>query len=103
MANLQIAHTILSQLTAGRENTIKVISWGARNYVGDKNFLMFTVSGRLHKGQVKVIYVEGLDLYTVEFYKTRAIEPCKVIEMVYFDELTEKIDEFVEKQSNYSF
>ena len=96
MANNQIAQIIWSQLTAGRMNTAKVMSWGTNTLVAGESFLQFKVEGLKFKGTVRVVYEPVPDVYRVEFYKPRTMEPCHKIEMVYFDELNEKIDLYVE-------
>lgn len=94
MGTLQIAQTIQQQLMAG--GRIKVMSWGAHNWVGGDNFLQFKVQGFLFKGIVRIV-LTSMDDYTIEFYKPRTTEPFKTIEGMYCDQLTEVIDRHVEK------
>jgi hypothetical protein len=99
MAN-QIAQIIWSQLNSCKQDIFKVMSWGTNTLVAGENFLQFKVQGLKFKGTVRVVYEPVPDVYRVEFYKPRTTEPCKVIEMVYFDELNEKIDLYVEYSGN---
>ena len=102
---MQIAETILKQLTCGVKNRVRVMSWGARGFKAalNENFLIFRVTGRKFIGRVKITLNEGLDVYEVEFIKGRNSETIKKIDMVYCDNLTEVIDDYIERQDNYSF
>ena len=126
MNGKEVAQTILSQLRHGQVNTVKVMTWGANNFQfgvdKDKNlgFLRFKVQGFKFKGIVK-ISLDYSDTYVVEFIKMKRKkneersefygktkfdtfeEVVHKMDMVYFDELTEKIDNYVEKQDNYRF
>lgn len=88
-----------SQLKAG--GLKKVMSWGARNFTNfeNKGFL-FRVSGFIHKGYV-FITLDFNDTYTVHLLNLKC-DIVKTMEMVYCDELTEKIDESVEKNCSDS-
>lgn len=98
---LQIATTIKQQLFAFGKT--KVWSWGARGWScgqiaeTKESFLAFRVSGLKFKGIVKVI-LTWADTYTVQFIKMeKGLEVVKKeISNVYFDELTDKIDNTVE-------
>lgn len=59
------------------------------------HFLVFRVSGFLHKGRVQVV-LEGNDTYTVKLLNLKN-EVKKEREMVYCDEIGTVIDEMVEK------
>jgi len=98
MANLIIAQTIKQQLLAG--GMIKVMSWGANSFVGSEEgkFLQFKVQGYLFKGFVKITLDECMDLYNIEFIK-KSGEVVKKLEGMYCDQLTEVIDNFVERKA----
>jgi len=88
----------MSQLKAG--GVTKLMSWGARNYTNfDNKGLLFRVSGYKHKGYV-LITLAFDDTYTVHLLKLNC-DVVKTMEMVYCDELTDKIDEAVEKVADY--
>ena len=80
-------------------------SWGADKFaygVGTNGYpiLRFKVNGMKFKGYVHIIY-NPLDYYEVEFVSTHG-NLKKRYDEVYFDELQEKIDEYVEKIPAYS-
>jgi hypothetical protein len=88
----------MQQLRAG--GVVKLMSWGVRNYTNIENRgLLFRVSGFKHKGYV-LITLSYDDTYTVYLLKLNG-EIVKTMEMVYCDELTDTIDEAVEKVSDY--
>ena len=64
------------------------------------NGLQFSVQGFKFKGKVRVIYNEGLDLFTVELIK-RGGKTYKTFNEVYFDNLVSLIDREVEYCENY--
>lgn len=81
-------------------------SWGADKFsygVGENNspILRFKVNGQKFKGYVHVIY-NLMDYYEVEFVSTHNNLKHR-IEEVYFDELQEKIDDYVEKIPEYIY
>jgi hypothetical protein len=88
----------MSQLQAGGK--LKLMSWGFRNPTNfeDKG-LLFRVSGFKHKGYV-LITLAFDDTYTVHLLNLKC-EIVKKMEMVYCDELTERIDNEVEKVQDY--
>ena len=114
-----IANTIWKQILAG--GAVKVMCWGVpmNSRVGqdEKNgdgWLRFKVSGMKFKGIVKVLYHRVPDVYSIKFLKqTRKknlvggfdidFKEVHEIENVYCDELTEKIDEYVEKIPAYKY
>ena len=126
MTAQEVANTILKQITFGQANTIRYRTWGSHSlkFGEDKGenlgFLHFKVQGFKFKGYVKVSLAFN-DTYTIEFIKTKrkknkelselfgrtkydvTKEVLKTYEGIYFDQLNELIDEYVEKQSNYSF
>jgi hypothetical protein len=97
----QVATTIRQQLFAFGQ--MKVWSWGATNWScgqlaeTKESFLAFKVSGLKFKGIVKVI-LDWSDTYKVQFIKIEKGSEVikKEISNVYFDELTDKIDNVVE-------
>jgi hypothetical protein len=83
-----------------RMNTLWLMSWGARNFQNFENkALFFNVSGRHHNGIV-LITLAWDDTYTVRLLSTQWNEKAK-FEMVYFDQLSELIDEKVERIKEY--
>ena len=67
------------------------MSWG-----GDTDdALEFHIQGFLHIGNVRVTYIEGVDLFQVSLYDEEGNE-VKRIDDVYLDNLAEVIDQNVE-------
>ena len=80
----------------------KVLSWGAHDFVNDRNiFLKFQVKGHLFRGLV-MIGVNGLDLFEVFLVDSQGTITCEMLN-IYIDELIDSIDERVEKISNYKW
>lgn len=126
MSHREVAQTILTQLRYGQDRTIKVMSWGAHNWMAGEDkesnlgFLRFNVQGHHFKGIVKIALAFN-DTYTVEFIKVSKKKDAEMSELlgrtkfkttsetvetwtdVYFDELTERIDEYVEKIDDYTY
>lgn len=89
--SMEIAKTIKEQLFA--INRTIVWSWGANSWTVVENGLAFKVQGFKFKGVVKIT-LTPFDTYKVEFIKAK-----KVVEEypdVYFDELINIIDAYVE-------
>lgn len=101
----QIADTIRQQIKY--PNVYKYFSWGAHNFqfavTDDNNYpaLRFKVNGMKFKGYVHIIY-NPMDYYEVEFVSTHG-NLKKRVEMCYFDQLQEIIDNYVEKIPEYEF
>lgn len=74
-------------------------SWGVSQCYAIPNGLQLTVNGFNFKGNVRVTYNEGKDLFTVQLIKKG--EVVKTIEDVYFDQLACLIDREVELCENY--
>ena len=74
---------------------IKVMSWGFHNPRVIPDGIRFNVQGYVHTGVVEVIYNHGWDLFLVRLLSPNN-ELIKEIEMVYFDDLLDLIDEKVE-------
>lgn len=102
---MQIAETIRTQIKY--PNRYIFFSWGAHNYqfavTDDNNYpaLRFKVNGMKFKGYVHIIY-NPIDYYEIEFVSTHG-NLKKRVDMCYFDQLQEIIDEFVEKIPEYEF
>lgn len=97
-----VVKTTADQLRSNRTDTIKVMSWGAchfRNF--DDMGLIFEVSGRKHKGYV-LITLDWTDTYNVYLISYSGVIK-KEMKGVYCDELTERIDESIEKIPDYQF
>ena len=92
MSDLAIATEIKRQLYAG--GAVKVMSWGAHNFSGTKDSLMFRVQGFLFKGIVRIT-LTPMDVYKVTLIKMKKGEPVsvKLFVNVYCDQLTDLIDE----------
>jgi len=96
--SLEIANTIKQQLIGlGR---IKVMSWGAHAWTGTKDALLFKVQGHHFKGIVKIT-LTPMDVYQIEFFKgsnkaAQLGEAIKTFDDVYFDDMVDIIDKYVE-------
>lgn len=103
MADLTVATTIWKQLVAGYENKMKVMSWGVetKKLAGDEKSLTLKVNARRHKGWIKIT-LNGMDLYDVELIGADR-KAKDTINGLYFDNLTEAIDNKIEKVSAYRF
>ena len=73
------------------------MSWGVdlETVICSEDALEFHVQGFLHTGNVRVIYIEGTDLFQVCLYDEES-NLVEQIESVHFDELAEVIDLKVE-------
>ena len=78
-------------------------SWGFSNPMSLPNNegLIFKVTGFKHKGWVKVVYNDGIDLFAVILLDKQNNE-LQQIEGVYFDSLVDVIDEAIERTSDYA-
>ena len=88
-------------------NMVVYFTWGATQFsygmnVHNNPFLRFKVDGMKFKGYVWIFYNRGMDWYDIEFISTHGNLKHR-IEEVYFDELQEKIDNYVEKIDSYTF
>ena len=83
-----------------KTNLPMIMSWGYNSPVALENGLRFSVNGFKHKGNVAVIYDEGLDLFNIEIL-TFENEVIDTINGVYFDQLIEVIDNRVELVEDY--
>ena len=98
---MTIPNTILSQLKA--LGGIKMMCWGATNFAGcgKERFLRFKVSGMKFKGYVKIT-LNYMDTYDISFIKKNG-EVEKEQENVYFDEMVDVIDNYIEKTDSYAW
>lgn len=94
---MEMAKYILSIL---KSNMMVFMSWGSHAFYAIPNGLQFSVQGFKFKGKIRVIYNEGLDLFTVELIK-RGGKTYKTFNEVYFDTLVSLIDREVEYCENY--
>lgn len=80
-----------------RSQLMVVFSWGFHcpTALPDGRGLSFLVDGFLYKGEVQVIYNEGVDLFEVR------LADGTVVEDVYLDCLVNVIDGLVERCDNY--
>jgi hypothetical protein len=80
---------------------IILMSWGFKSPRVIYNGLSFFVSGFKHKGKVSIQYYDGQDLFDV-FLLDENDKTVDTINMVYFDQLVEVIDERVEITDDYN-
>ncbi len=78
-----------------------MMSWGFDKPIVITDGLQFDVSGFKHKGKVQIIYQHGLDLFMVKLLDYDMNE-VKSFTEIYVDQLSELIDEHVEKVENYN-
>ncbi|MFZ4402071.1 MAG: hypothetical protein ACOYO1_18725 [Bacteroidales bacterium] len=78
-----------------------LMSWGFQSPMVIQNGLSFLVSGFKHKGIVSIKFNDGQDLFDIHFADSND-ENIDTINMVYFDQLVEVIDERVEKTDDYN-
>lgn len=101
------ANETIAQLKMTKELTWKVLSWGAKDWgvlngVPDScKGMAFKVNARRHKGYV-LIALNWDDTYEVHLVSTKG-NLKHSMDNVYFDELTEKIDENIEKVDAYAW
>ena len=101
----EIANIIMQQIKY--PNKVVYFTWGATQFsyginVHNNPFLRFKVNGMKFKCYVWIFYNRGMDWYDIEFISTHGNLKHR-IEEVYFDELQEKIDNYVEKIDSYTF
>ena len=79
------------------------MSWGVDtdSFVSSDDALEFHVQGFLHTGDVRITYIEGIDLFQVSLYNEEGDE-VKRIDDVYLDNLAEVIDQNVEMADDYN-
>ncbi|MEI7504670.1 MAG: hypothetical protein WCJ61_15435 [Paludibacter sp.] len=79
---------------------ITLMSWGFNSPNVITDGLQFNVNGFKHSGIVQVIYQHGLDLFKICLFSNE-MELVKEFTEIYFDQLTDIIDEHVEMVKNY--
>ena len=79
---------------------ITLMAWGFHSPKVITDGLQFKVNGFLHQGLVQVIYQHGLDLFKIRLVINEN-ELVKEITEVYFDEITDVIDQNVEMVEDY--
>jgi hypothetical protein len=95
---MEMAQYILAIL---RTAPMVVMSWGFHNAIALDNGLQFRVNGYKHRGRVRVIYDEGLDLFNVVLLDRNGNE-TKREDGIYLDCLVNVIDRLVEKTEDYA-
>jgi len=94
---MEMAKYILQIL---RSQPIVVFSWGFHRAYPITNGLRFFVNGYLHKGEVEVVYNEGVDLFVVNILNEDGSIKWQEAD-VYLDCLVRVIDGLVERVDNY--
>ena len=82
-------------------NPTILMSWGFKSPRVIQNGLSFLVNGFKLKGKVSIQYNEGQDLFDI-YLLDENNKTVDTINMVYFDQLVEVIDERVEKTDDYN-
>ena len=93
---MTVAHTILDQIKMA--DRAAMMAWGAKELVRIENGLRFKSTGMVKwKGYVEITLDEGVDLYTLKFFKMRKGERkiAKSVTDIYCDELVSVIDSVV--------
>lgn len=88
---LEIANTIRQQLYG--MGKVRVWSWGSHAWTAINNGLSFKVQGFKFKGVVRIVLMPS-DTYKIEFVKSNTV--VKECLDVFFDEMVNVIDDFVE-------
>ncbi len=79
-----------------------LMSWGFLSPRAIQNGLSFHVHGFIHTGRVIIKYNEGQDLFDV-YLENQNDEIIDTINMVFFDQLVNVIDDRVEKTDDYDY
>jgi hypothetical protein len=93
---MTIAKTILTQLRT--LDRMALFAWGAKDFTDTGTGLQFKTSGLTpYKGFVKINYVQGQDLYEIEFFRIRKseVKVDKTVSEVYAEDMIGIIDSFV--------
>jgi len=93
---MNTAQIILSQIKS--IDPLALYAWGAIGLANKGDGLQFKTSGMTpYKGYVYIKYVEGKDLYEIQFFRVikSSIKVDKVVEDVYAEDLVAIIDRFV--------
>lgn len=85
-----------------RNNMSIYFSWGTNNLIDlDGKGLRFTVSGNHHKGHVYVV-LNGGDLFDIYYTSNRGTIK-DIHKDIFFDQLTEIIDNKIERIADYNY
>ena len=76
-----------------------MMSWGFENPETIRNGMKFQVSGFKFQGDVEIVYNEGQDLFDLAFINSKNERHTHL--GIYFDQLLQVVDDFVEKTENY--
>lgn len=97
---LKMSFDVKETLRVLRQNPVIPMSWGMNSLVNVENKgLMFRVQGHHHTGWV-LITLDWSDTYDVHLLN-RQYNVVKSFNMVYWDDLTNLIDEHVERVPEY--
>ena len=99
----QISETIFEQLIGA--NKFAVMSWGVHDFIFEPSALIFKVQARRYQGWIKIEYDGGADLYDIHFrgrWWKKAEEKPKLLTGMYFDCMTEIIDDLIERIPEYT-
>ena len=99
----QIDNTIFKQLIGA--NKVAVMSWGAHHFTIEQSALIFKVQARRYRGWIKIEYDGGADLYNIYFpglWWKKSEEKPKTLTGIYFDCMTEIIDDLIERVPEYN-
>ena len=88
---MEVAQTILNQLGGNRF----IVMTGAKNFVAGDYTLTFRIPKAKQSINMVKIYLNGLDLYDVTFYRVRGVDvkEIKKVDGLYFDMLQETFTE----------
>lgn len=90
---MSVARTILSQIKTVDPRALW--AWGAKDLIDMGDGLKFKSSGMTQwKGYVYIKYDEGNDLYNIDFFRLRKMEPIydRRIQGIYAEDLVYAID-----------
>jgi len=79
---------------------IVLMSWGFQKPLNIKSGLCFSVNGFKFQGNVSIVYNEGMDLFDVTFINSENVR--HTLSSIYFDQLVDVIDDYVEHVPNYN-
>jgi len=79
---------------------IVIMSWGFQKPITIKNGLSSYVNGFKFQGKIEIVYNEGMDLFDVTFINSENVR--HTLSSIYFDQLVDVIDDYVEHVPNYN-
>ena len=79
---------------------IIIMSWGFQKPRYIKSGLSFYVNGFKFQGNIEIVYNEGMDLFDVTFVNSEDVR--YTLSSIYFDQLVDVIDDYVEHVPNYN-